>query len=253
MQLKEFPAFVTGGGSGLGEAAVRALAAAGARVAVFDKNAEAAQRVAESVGGIAIAGDVASEADVTNALETVVSRFGGLRVVLNCAGIGTSGRLISKSGPHPLELFERTLRVNLIGTFNVMRLAVERMVTEQELESGERGVIINTASVAAFEGQLGQCAYSASKGGIHSMTLPAARELARFGIRVMTIAPGLLRTPLFDTLPPAVAERIEAQSVFPRRLGRPEEFADLVLAIVRNPLLNGETIRLDGALRLPVS
>jgi NAD(P)-dependent dehydrogenase (short-subunit alcohol dehydrogenase family) len=253
MQLKEFSAFVTGGGSGLGEAAVRALAAAGARVAVFDKNAEAAQRVAESVGGLAISGDVASEDDVSGALETVITRFGGLRVVLNCAGIGTSGRLISKSGPHPLELFERTLRVNLVGTFNVMRLAVERMVTEQELESGERGVIINTASVAAFEGQLGQCAYSASKGGIHSMTLPAARELARFGIRVMTIAPGLIRTPLFDTLPPAVAERIEAQSVFPRRLGRPEEFADLVLAIVRNPLLNGETIRLDGALRLPVS
>ncbi|TAK47591.1 MAG: SDR family NAD(P)-dependent oxidoreductase [Xanthobacteraceae bacterium] len=253
MELKEFFAFVTGGGSGLGEATVRALAATGAKVAVFDKNAEAARRVAEAVGGLAVVGDVASEDDVAGAFDAVAARFGGLRVVVNCAGIGTSGRLVSKSGPHPLELFERTIRVNLVGTFNVMRFAAARMTTEDELESGERGVIINTASVAAFEGQLGQCAYSASKGGIHSMTLPAARELARFGIRVMTIAPGLIRTPLFDTLPPDVAERIEAQSVFPRRLGRPEEFADLVVAIVRNPLLNGETIRLDGALRLPVS
>jgi NAD(P)-dependent dehydrogenase (short-subunit alcohol dehydrogenase family) len=253
MDLGGQAALVTGGGSGLGEASARALAHAGARVGVFDLNGEAAARVAEEIGGLALSGDVASETDVSQALAKLDDEFGWPRLVLNCAGIGTAGRLVSRDGPHPLELFERTIRVNLIGTFNVMRLVAAGMTKLEETASGERGVIINTASVAAFEGQLGQTAYAASKGGIHSMALPAARDLARFGIRVMTIAPGVIRTPLFDTLPEEVGQRIVEQSVFPKRLGHAEEFAHLVLAIAGNPYLNAETIRIDGAMRLPVS
>ena len=251
MEIKGVSALVTGGGSGLGAATARALAAAGARVAILDLNGDGAAAVAGAIGGLACTGDVADEAAVTAALDRIVAAAGVPRIVVNCAGIGAGTRLVGRNGPHPLALFERTIRVNLTGTFNVLRLTAARMSTLPPLADEERGVIVNTASVAAFDGQLGQCAYAASKGGIHSLALPAARELARFGIRVMTIAPGVLRTPMLDQLPAEVAARIEANSIFPRRFGRAEEYAQLVLSIVGNPLLNGTTIRLDGAVRLP--
>jgi NAD(P)-dependent dehydrogenase (short-subunit alcohol dehydrogenase family) len=250
MQCKDIGAVVTGGASGLGEASARALAARGARVAVLDRNLEGAERVAASIGGIAVACDVTDEAAVAAALATAADAHGPLRVVVHCAGIGTAGRIVGRDGPMAQEAFERIVRVNLFGTFNVMRLAAHAMSLTQPVGE-ERGVFVATASVAAFEGQLGQSAYAASKGGIVALMLPAAREFARFGVRVMAIAPGFFETPLMNELPPEAVQKLVAEILFPARLGKPAEFADLAVAIVENPALNGTTIRLDGALRLP--
>ena len=251
MELKGIAALVTGGGSGLGAATAEALAAAGAHVAVMDLNADAARATAQRIGGVAAPGDVASEADVRAALDAA-GALGPLRIAVNCAGIGTASRVVGRGGAHDLALFERTIRVNLIGTFNVLRLAAERMqALEPTAPEGERGLIVNTASIAAEDGQIGQCAYAASKAGVVGLTLPAARELAKTGIRVMTIMPGLFETPMLDGVPEAAREHIKGLPLFPARLGRPEEFARFVLAIAANPLLNGTAVRLDSALRLP--
>jgi NAD(P)-dependent dehydrogenase (short-subunit alcohol dehydrogenase family) len=244
-------AVVTGGGSGLGAAAVRRLAAAGAKVAIMDINVESAQAVAWQTRGIAIRCDVADPDGAAAALAEARERHGPARVLVNCAGIGTAKRIVGRDGAQPLGDFERVIRVNLLGTFNMMRLAAASMAEIEPLEDDERGVIVSAASVAAFEGQVGQAAYAASKGGIVALTLPAARELAQFGVRVLTIAPGLFLTPLLAELPEEVQASLAASISFPKRLGRPEEFAELVLHCASNLSLNGEVIRLDGALRLP--
>ena len=246
MDPKGLAAFVSGGGSGLGAATARRLAALGAKVCVFDRNRETAEAVAREIGGVAHAGDVSSEADVKAALDALDA----VSIAVNCAGVGTVGKVLGKEGPHGLELFRKTLEVNLLGSFNVVRLAADRMQKNEPNAGGERGVIVNTASVAAFDGQIGQAAYAASKGGIAAMTLPVARELARSGIRVMTIAPGIFDTPMLAGLPEDARKSLGAQVPFPSRLGDPAEYAQLVEAIVVNPMLNGETIRLDGALRM---
>lgn len=251
MQLTGAAALVTGAGSGLGAATAEALAAAGARVVAMDLNAEGLAALASRCGATPVAGDVASEADVTGALEAAAG-LGPLRVVVNCAGIAPAARVVGRNGAHDLALFERTLRVNLVGTFNVLRLAAQRMqALEATAPDNERGVIVNTASIAAEDGQVGQCAYAASKAGVMGLALPAARELAKSGIRVVTIAPGLFETPMLAGLPEAAQAAIRALPPFPARLGRPEEFAAMVLAICANPLLNGTTIRFDSGLRLP--
>jgi NAD(P)-dependent dehydrogenase (short-subunit alcohol dehydrogenase family) len=249
MQLTGAAALVTGAGSGLGAATAEALSRAGARVVAMDLNAEGLAALAARCGATTAAGDVGSEADVTAALDAATAP---LRLVVNCAGIAPAARVVGRAGPHDLALFERTLRVNLLGTFNVLRLAAARMQAQDATApDGERGVIVNTASIAAEDGQVGQCAYAASKAGVIGLTLPAARELARSGIRVVTIAPGLFETPMLAGLPEAAQAAIRALPPFPARLGRPEEFAAMVLAICANPLLNGTTLRLDSALRLP--
>lgn len=250
MKLDNTSVLVTGGGSGLGEATARRLAGLGARVAILDRDAARAEDVAREIGGLAVPADVADADGVAQALTAVTEKQGAPRVVVNCAGIATGARIVGRDGPMPLEEFERVLRVNLIGTFNVMRLATDAMQSLEALEDGERGVIVNTASIAAFEGQIGQAAYSASKGGIVSMTLPAARELARFGIRVNVIAPGIFLTPLLYTLPSEVQASLAADIPFPSRLGDPAEFAEAVRFCIESRYLNGETIRLDGAVRL---
>lgn len=252
MKIDGQVALVTGGGSGLGEAVARELARQGAKVAVLDVNSAGAQRVAGEIGGIACACDVTDGASVTAALDAAEAAFGSApRIVMNIAGIGTAKRVIQKDGsPAPLEDFERVIKVNLIGTYNVARLAAARIAKLAPLDDHERGVMVNTASVAAFDGQVGQEAYSASKGGIVGMTLPLARDLAQFGIRVMTIAPGLFSTPLMRQLPEEVQQSLAASIPFPKRLGKPEEFAELAAHIVTNTHLNGEVIRLDGALRM---
>jgi NAD(P)-dependent dehydrogenase (short-subunit alcohol dehydrogenase family) len=248
MQLNGAAALVTGAGSGLGAATARALLAAGARVVAMDLNGAG---IAALDGAVPAAGDVASETDVASALDTACA-LGPLRLVVNCAGIAPAARVVGRHGAHDLALFERTLRVNLLGTFNVLRLAAARMqALDATAPDNERGVIVNTASIAAEDGQVGQCAYAASKAGVIGLTLPAARELARTGIRVVTIAPGLFETPMLAGLPEAAQAAIRALPPFPARLGKPEEFAAMVLAICANPLLNGTTIRLDSALRLP--
>jgi NAD(P)-dependent dehydrogenase (short-subunit alcohol dehydrogenase family) len=250
MDIKDVAALVTGGGSGLGEATAAALAAGGARVTVIDRNREAAETVAARIGGFAVVFDVADEQGAAAGLAVARARNGPARILVNCAGIATGSRIVGKDGPMPLDAFERVIRVNLIGTFNMLRLAATEMSTLPPLEDEERGVIMMTASVAAFEGQIGQAAYSASKGGVAAMTMPASRELARFGIRVFTIAPGLFLTPLLASLPEETKTGLAAAIPFPRRLGAPEDFADLALAGIRNRYLNGEVIRLDGALRM---
>ena len=252
MDVKGIAALVTGGGSGLGAATAEALAAAGARVVVMDLKQEAAEAVAARIGGVAAAGDVADEAAVEAAVEAAAA-LGPLRLAVSCAGIAPAARVSGRQGPHPLGLFEQVVRVNLTGTFNLLRLASARMASLEPLPTGERGLIVNTASIAAYEGQIGQCAYAASKAGVVGLTLPAARELARFGIRVMTVAPGLIETPMLAGMPAEAREALGRLPLFPNRLGRPEEVAAMVLAIAANPLLNGETIRLDGALRLTPS
>ncbi|WP_043336769.1 SDR family NAD(P)-dependent oxidoreductase [Belnapia moabensis] len=252
MDVKGIAAVVTGGGSGLGAATAEALAAAGARVVVMDLKREAAEAVADRIGGVAAAGDVADEAAVEAAVEAAAG-LGPLRLAVSCAGIAPAARVAGRQGPHPLGLFEQVVRVNLTGTFNLLRLASARMAALEPLATGERGLIVNTASIAAYEGQIGQCAYAASKAGVVGLTLPAARELARFGIRVMTIAPGLIETPMLAGMPAEAREALGRLPLFPNRLGQPAEVAALVLAIAANPLLNGETIRLDGALRLTPS
>jgi NAD(P)-dependent dehydrogenase (short-subunit alcohol dehydrogenase family) len=251
MKISGSSAIVTGGGSGLGEAVARELARQGARVAVLDVNAEGAQRVAAEIGGIACRADITRTEDVTAALDAAEAAHGTPRIVMNIAGIGTAKRVIGKDGsPAPLEDFERVVRINLVGTYNVIRLAAARIAKLEPMADGERGVVLNTASVAAFDGQVGQEAYSASKGGIVGMTLPLARDLAQWGIRVMTVAPGLFRTPLMEQLPAEVQQSLAASIPFPKRLGQPEEFAALAAHIVSNGHLNGEVIRLDGALRM---
>jgi NAD(P)-dependent dehydrogenase (short-subunit alcohol dehydrogenase family) len=250
MQLKGEAALVTGGGSGLGAATARALAKSGAKVAVLDINEGNAQKIAAEIGGIAVACDVADAKSGEAAVAKARGAHGPARVLVNCAGIGLGQRIVGREGPHPLDQFARVINVNLVGSFNLMRLAAVDMQTLEPVGEGERGVIISTASVAAFEGQIGQAAYSASKGGIVALTLPAAREFAPSGIRVNTIAPGLFQTPLMASLPPQVQESLGKSVPFPQRLGKPEEYAELVLAIIANPMINGETIRLDGALRM---
>lgn len=251
MQLNDAAVLVTGAGSGLGAATAEALAAAGARVVAMDLNAEGLAALAARCDATPIAGDVASEADVATALEAAAG-LGPLRLAVNCAGIAPGARVVGRGGAHDLALFERTIRVNLVGTFNVLRLAAQRMqALDPTAPDGERGVIVNTASIAAEDGQIGQCAYAASKAGVMGLTLPAARELAKTGIRVVTIAPGLFETPMLAGLPEAAQVAIRALPPFPARLGRPEEFARMVLAICANPLLNGTTLRLDSGLRLP--
>lgn len=243
-------AVVTGSASGLGEATARALAARGARVAVVDLNGEAAQKVAGEIGGVGIACDVSSGEQAEAAFARVKAELGSPSILVNCAGIGPAARTVGKEGPHPLDLFQKVIGVNLVGTFNMIRLFAAMAQENTPEESGERGVIVNTASVAAFDGQIGQAAYSASKGGIVGMTLPIARDLARSGIRVVTIAPGIFRTPLLAALPEDVQQSLGQQVPFPPRLGRPEEYAALACHIVENEMLNGETIRLDGAIRM---
>ena len=251
MDISNQVAVVTGGGSGLGEAVARELARLGAKVAVLDVNQAGAERVASEVSGIACRCDITDTASVEAALDAATAAFGTPRIVMNIAGIGTARRVIAKDGsPAPLEDFERVIRVNLIGTYNVIRLAAARIAKLQPLADGERGVIVCTASVAAYDGQVGQEAYSASKGGLVGMTLPLARDLAQWGVRVATIAPGLFATPLMQQLPPEVQASLAASIPFPKRLGKPEEFAALAAHIVTNTHLNGEVIRLDGALRM---
>ncbi|WP_395670715.1 SDR family NAD(P)-dependent oxidoreductase [Phenylobacterium sp.] len=251
MKLENASAFVTGGGSGLGAATAEALAAAGARVTIFDRDADKANAVAQRLGGIAAVGDVTSEADAQAAFAKAREAHGALRVLVNCAGIGTAARILGREGPMPLDRFETVIRVNLIGTFNMMRLGAAEMAQAEPSEDGERGVIISTASVAAYEGQVGQAAYSASKGGVAALTLPAAREFAGIGVRVLAVAPGLFFTPMMETLPEEVQQSLAASIPFPKRLGRPGEFAALVQHLVDNVHMNGEVVRIDGALRLP--
>jgi NAD(P)-dependent dehydrogenase (short-subunit alcohol dehydrogenase family) len=250
MQLKGEAALVTGGGSGLGAATARALAKSGAKVAVLDINEGNAQKIAGEIGGVAVACDVADAKSGEAAVAKARAAHGPARVLINCAGIGIGQRIVGREGPHPLDQFSRVINVNLIGSFNLMRLAAVDMQKLSPLSDGERGIIISTASVAAYEGQIGQAAYSASKGGIVALTMPAAREFAASGIRVNTIAPGLFATPLMASLPPPVQESLGKSVPFPQRLGKPEEYARLVMDIIANPMLNGETIRLDGALRM---
>lgn len=251
MEIKNCAAIVSGGASGMGAATARMLTAAGAKVTLLDLNLAAAEKVAAEIGGLAFACDVTKPDQVEAALAKAKAQHGAARVCINCAGIVKGKRMLGKEGPHPLDEFRQVIEINLIGTFNLMRLAVADMAALEPMgESKERGVIINTASVAAFEGQIGQAAYSASKGGIVSLTLPAARELAQFGIRVVAIAPGLVDTPMFDKIPPDARTALENMVPFPKRLAHPSEFAKLALHIIDNEMINGEVIRLDGALRM---
>ncbi len=252
MKIESASVLVAGGASGLGAATARRLHAAGASVVIADLNAERGEAVAAELGERAgfVACDVTDEAAVAAAVEAAASETGGLRISVCCAGIGWAQRTAGRGGPHPLDLFATVVKVNLIGSFNLLRLAAAAMIENEPDEDGERGVCVNTASVAAFDGQIGQVAYSASKGGIVGMTLPAARDLAVSGVRVMTIAPGLFDTPLLGLLPQENRDALGASVPFPSRLGQPDEYAMLVEQIAANPMLNGETIRLDGALRM---
>ena len=253
MDIGTVVAAVTGGGSGLGEATAREVVARGGKVAILDLGRSRGQEVANELGDRAIfcEADVSDEAQVTEALDRAVAELGPLRAAVNCAGIGTAGRTVGKDGsPFDLGLFRKTIEVNLIGTFNVIRLAASRMVGNDPNEAGERGAMVNTASIAAFDGQIGQCAYSASKGGVVGMTLPIARDLSVSGIRVCTIAPGLFATPMLMGLPEPAREALGRTIPFPPRLGEPPEFASLACHILENPMLNGEVVRLDGALRM---
>ena len=250
MQLRDQAAIVTGGASGLGAATARRLAALGARVAVCDLNTKLAETVAAEIKGVAVTCNVADAASAEAAVAAAEKAHGPARVLVNCAGIGVAKRVIGKEGPMPFADFDRVIQVNLNGTFNMIRLATTAMSKLAPLATGERGVVINTASVAAYDGQIGQAAYSASKGGIVGMTLPIARELAQFGIRVLTIAPGLFLTPLLAGLPQEAQDSLAAAIPFPRRLGQADEFASLAAHMIDNPYLNGEVVRLDAALRM---
>jgi NAD(P)-dependent dehydrogenase (short-subunit alcohol dehydrogenase family) len=252
MQLNQVKAIITGGASGLGHAVAQHLVTNGGHVALFDVNEDKGQEAAKSLGGNArfFRTDVTSEDGVAANVSAARDALGGLNVLVNCAGILGAGRMLSKEGPMPLSTFATTVMVNLVGSFNVAKAAASLMQNNEAGEDGERGVIINTASVAAYEGQIGQAAYSASKGGVVGMTLPMARELSRFGIRVATIAPGIFWTPMVDGMPPQVQESLSASIPFPSRLGKPDEFASTVAFILGNRYINGETIRLDGAVRL---
>ncbi|HWB13730.1 MAG TPA: SDR family NAD(P)-dependent oxidoreductase [Pirellulales bacterium] len=252
MEIANRTFLVTGGASGLGAACARRLAGAQARVVIADLNREAGDALAAELGerALFVETDVADEASTQQAVHAALDRFHDLAGAVHCAGIVAGSRIVGRDGPHDLDLFRRVVQVNLVGTFNVLRLASAAMSTRPADEEGERGVIVATASVAAFEGQIGQAAYAASKGGVAALTLPAARELAAFGIRVMTIAPGIFETPLMAGLPEQVRESLARQPAFPQRLGRPEEFAELVAHVIENRMLNGAVLRLDGGLRM---
>ena len=251
MKIEGNAAIVTGAGSGLGEATARALAAAGAKVAVWDMNAERGERVAKEIGGVFGRVDVSDETNVGDALATARTAHGPARIVVNCAGIAGGWKIANRKGPHPFDAFERMIRVHLFGTFNVCRLAAAEMIALEPTESGERGVLVNTASGAAFEGQIGQTAYAAAKGAIVSMTLPIARDLADDGVRCVAVAPGLFETGMVDGLPDNVRQSIIDRMIpFPRRMGTPAEFASLACEIVRNSMINGTTYRIDAAARL---
>ncbi|MGA4323482.1 3-hydroxyacyl-CoA dehydrogenase [Ectopseudomonas hydrolytica] len=252
MHIDDSVFLITGGGSGLGLAAARQLLGQGGKVLLLDINAEAGQRAAAELGEGArfVQADITREEDGRAAVAQALEAFGAVHGLVNCAGIAPAEKVLGRSGVHGLDSFRRTVEVNLIGSFNLLRLAAEAMAQNPPNAEGERGVIVNTASVAAFDGQIGQAAYAASKGGVAAMTLPAARELARSGIRVMCIAPGIFETPMMAGMPQEVRDSLAAGVPFPPRLGRPEEYAALVRHIVENPMLNGEVIRLDGALRM---
>jgi 3-hydroxyacyl-CoA dehydrogenase/3-hydroxy-2-methylbutyryl-CoA dehydrogenase len=252
MRIQDSIALVTGGASGLGEATVRNIVKNGGKAAILDLSEEKGKTLAAELGENALffKTNVTSEEDVQNAIDGTIAQFGSMNTVVNCAGIGVAEKTVGRNKAHDFNSFKRVIEINLIGTFNVIRLAAEKMVQNQENETGERGVIINTASVAAFDGQIGQAAYSASKGGVVGMTLPIARDLAKSGVRVVTIAPGLIDTPLFGSLSDAARAALEAQVPFPSRLGFPAEYAHLTQTIIENSYLNGETIRLDGAIRM---
>ena len=251
MQIDGAGALVAGGASGLGEATSRALANRGANVVIADLNAEKGEALAEEIGGSFAETNVTDEGSVTAAVEMAAEAEGGLRISVCCAGIGWAQRVTGKNGPHPLDLYTNVITVNLIGTFNVLRLASTAINDSEPGANGERGVCINTASIAGYDGQIGQIAYASSKAGVIGLTLPAARDMANRGIRVMTIAPGTFDTPMLAMLPQENRDALGAAIPFPSRLGEPSEFADLVVHIIQNPMLNGETIRLDGALRMP--
>tara|TARA_E500000318_G_scaffold106492_1_gene114562 strand:- start:463 stop:1224 length:762 start_codon:yes stop_codon:yes gene_type:complete len=250
MQIKGSIAIVTGAASGLGAATAEVLANAGAKIAAFDLNEDGAKATAEKLGGVGFGVDVSNAASVESAIAEVVKTIGSPTILVNCAGILQGERIVGREGPADLEAFARVINVNLIGTFNMMRVAATAMSKNDPNASGERGVIINTASIAAFEGQIGQAAYAASKGGVASMTLPAARELARHGIRVASIAPGMFGTPMVTALPDDMQEALAANIPFPKRLGDPAEYGRLAMHICENEMINGETIRIDGAVRL---
>ena len=252
MDVSGLAALVSGGASGLGNATATALAEAGAKVALLDIDGERAEAAAKELGGLGLACDVTRADAVEAAIAAARAAHGPARIVVNCAGIGRAGRIVGRDGkPMPLEQFKQVIEVNLIGSFNLLRLAAADMIELDPLADGERGVILLTASIAAYDGQIGQAAYSASKGGVVGLTLPAARELARYGIRVVAIAPGVFATPMLAGLPQAAQDSLAANVPFPQRLGRPDEYAALALHICRNAMLNGEVIRLDGALRMP--
>jgi len=250
MDVEGQAAIVTGGASGLGAATARTLAAAGAKVAVVDVNEKMAAEVAGDINGIAIKCDVADSASAEAAVKKASADHGPARILVNCAGVGPAKRIIGREGPMPLADFERVIKINLIGSFNMMRLVAASMQALPAVNNGERGVIVSTASVAAYEGQIGQAAYSSSKGGVAALTLPAAREFSQFGIRVLAIAPGIFSTPMLRALPQQAQDSLSASVPFPKRLGEPREFAALVMHCIYNDYLNGEVIRLDGALRM---
>ncbi len=253
MQITGNTFIVTGGSSGLGAATASLIGKRGGRVAIADLSSETGEALADSIGkenALFVKTDVTDEVSVKAAIAIATEKLGELRGVVNCAGIAVAERVVGKRGPDDPALFVRVIQVNLVGTFNVIRLAAARMASQEATSTGERGVIVNTASIAAYDGQIGQCAYAASKGGIVGLTLPAARDLARHAIRVATIAPGIFDTPLLGGLPPEVRQTLGAQVPFPSRIGRPEEYAALVCHIIENEMLNGEVIRLDGALRM---
>ena len=250
MDMNGVAAIVTGGASGLGGATARMLAGRGAKVAIFDLNADVGQETAREIGGLFLPVDVSDEASVTDAMAKAEAAHGVARILVNCAGIATVMRIVDKNGdPHPLGLFRKAVEVNLIGTFNMISKFAARLIAAK-IEGEEAGVIVNTASVAAYDGQVGQAAYASSKGGVVGLTLPAARDLAQHRIRVMTIAPGIFMTPMLKGLPEAAQESLGHQVPHPSRLGKPEEYAQLVESIVANPMLNGDVIRLDGAIRM---
>ena len=250
MDINGLAAVITGAASGLGEATARALSGGGAKVAILDRNEERAKAVGDDLGGVGIGCDVADATSMEAAIQTAAETHGPARIVVNSAGVGPAARVIGRDGPMDLQKFAQVITINLVGTFNTLRLAAAAMQELDALETGERGIIINTASVAAFEGQIGQAAYSASKGGVHAMTIPVARELARFGIRVLTIAPGIMSTPMLFALPDEVQESLGKTVPFPARLGSADEYAKLVLHMCDNVYMNGETVRLDGGIRL---
>jgi NAD(P)-dependent dehydrogenase (short-subunit alcohol dehydrogenase family) len=250
MDIGNLTILITGGGSGLGAATANLLAKKGAKVAVMDTNHAAAAAIADQIGGFAVAGDVTDAASAQNAIDAASFALGKLRVLINCAGIGGSHRVVGKNGPYPLDAFTKVIQVNLIGSFNMLRLFAAQAIGMEKLGE-ERGLVINTASIAAFDGQIGQAAYAASKAGVAGMTLPLARDLAQHAVRVMSIAPGPFLTPMMQTVSEDIRQNLAAQIPFPPRLGNPTEFAALAAHIIENPMLNGETIRLDGAVRMP--